>query len=354
MNRFLLLAFLASLGACSQVEDSGPVDRGGTGGAGGTGGTAGHGDVARDCGASYDPLRWIFVSTARRPNANAIMNSYAGPAIVETSAADGFELAFEEEAAGGAKVTARAMISSSLPLPLLPLGARVWFALNPIVEGFLFGPWTQTMSIRDREGGTLLLGFAKDSPAPFDEPVSARGVTAVCTEIAPETCFPDRTLTHQEVEIAGDATVKIADGHMGIVAIGGVDYDVTVNARSYSAAAPTQCADAYLPHGLNVAVMAHDPAPIIAGLEIDTGPRTCAVTAPVRTCDPSCPAGQYCWDLYDHDTYCGGTACTAACCTDADCVAFYASDPNASNARCGADHLCDPTGFGGAFFCAAR
>ena len=74
----------------------------------------------------------------------------------------------------------------------------------------------------------------------------------------------------------------------------------------------------------------------------------------MRTCDPACPAGQHCWDFKDHDPYCGGKACTAACCTDADCVAFYANQSGAANARCGTDHLCDPIGFGGAFFCAAR
>ena len=84
------------------------------------------------------------------------------------------------------------------------------------------------------------------------------------------------------------------------------------------------------------------------------GAPACVPTAPARTCEPDCPAGQSCWDFKDYDRYCGGKACTAPCCTDADCVAFFSSHANAANARCGTDHLCFPVGFVGSFFCAAQ
>ncbi len=85
-----------------------------------------------------------------------------------------------------------------------------------------------------------------------------------------------------------------------------------------------------------------------------TGGPACVPTAPARVCEPACLSGHYCWDFEDHDPYCGGQACTGACCRDADCIAYYAGHANAANARCGADHLCDPIAFGGSFFCAAR
>src|SRR4029079_8860661 len=164
-------------------------------------------------------------------------------------------------------------------LPHFPTGARVWFTLTPLAIPFTFGPSQQAMAIRARQGGALLLGSIRETPPPFEEPISIRGVSPGCVEPYQNSCFPGATVTHQVVEIAGDTTVNIADGRWGTVPIGGVAYDVSVFAKSVSGVTTTTCADAYTPYGVTLAVVVHDPAPIIAGLEV-AGP-ACAPTAPV-------------------------------------------------------------------------
>jgi hypothetical protein len=62
--------------------------------------------------------------------------------------------------------------------------------------------------------------------------------------------------------------VKIGDRQVGTVGIGGVTYEVGVFAQSVSGAKPSKCADAFTPFGVALVVIAQDPAPIIAGLEI--------------------------------------------------------------------------------------
>jgi hypothetical protein len=103
--------------------------------------------------------------------------------------------------------------------------------------------------------------------APFDDPVAVRNVTDGCSEPNEDLCFPGSTLVHQNVEIAGDVVVTIADRQPGTVPIDGVAYDVTVFAENVVGGTQGQCADAFKPFGVSLSVIAHDPAPIIAGLD---------------------------------------------------------------------------------------
>ena len=198
--------------------------------------------------------------------------TYEGPAIVERSSATELVMAFTPTDARDAGATSalplHARIHGLSPMPAFPLGARVWLSKSPAGDPpfSFFGPASWSIAVRDKQGGRLLFGAAKEPAKAAFAPLSFDNVRAVCSGAYSDSCASG-SVTHSSVEVHGDTAVVITDGQTRAVRAGGVDYDVTVMARDITTT-NVRCADYYAYDGLAVDVRARDLGPLVAGLEV--------------------------------------------------------------------------------------
>ena len=201
-------------------------------------------------------------------------------------------------AAAHATITAVTAIPSAPtrfePMPIFPVGAKVWLTKNPAAESTLFYPQPSSIVVRDRQGGTLLFAAVRNTEPPLTSPVVLSAVSDDCAAMGANFCTRNATVTHQTVAIHGDTAVTVRDGETTVVTIGGIAYDVSVLARRTSSPAGSgSCPDYYPPIGVSLDVWARDLASRIAGLEVG------ALPACVMGNDPEQSASI---SLYDSDT----------------------------------------------------
>lgn len=250
-TRLLLSAALAaSLAACNHRASDVSPDGGGT-----DTGTK----LCGDHGGLLPRLSSSTVGIGTRP--------FDGPAIVERSVPTELVLAF-----GGAPGTAPLFHSKFWglqPLPVLPVGAKVWLtkslAGDPPFRAFgVPPPWS--FAIRDAKDGHILVGAASKPGKEAPPPIPFDNVQTSCTDAYKDECVAG-TVVYSTVDVHGDVPVTIADNETRTVPLGGVDYDVTMMARTITATSGG-CADYFVMDGIGMEVRAKDPAPLVAALEV--------------------------------------------------------------------------------------
>lgn len=251
---------------------------------GGTGGTSG----SSGCGTHDRFGPKLAVGTV----GSAGGDSYDGPAIVERSTSKELLLYFVlPGATGGTGGTGpdsglpastqdiHATITGLDPMPLLPPGAKLWLSKSPAgnqesgVLMYGIAPWS--ISVRNRQGGDLLFGAARNEFNVAASPVQIGAVTPDCTaaNVNPSGCTPGASVTYSSVEVEGDPPVVIHDSVPGTVTLGGIEYDVRATAQKLSAAGVT-CEDYHSSDDSGVAldVQAKNLADLVAALEVGDPP----------------------------------------------------------------------------------
>ena len=238
-----------SSGGTAGQSATGATTAGGVAGAtvGGTGGTSG----SNSCGThdQFGPR------LAVRTIGSAGGDPYDGPAIVEQSTSDKLVLYFVlPGATGGTDGTGpdsglpastqdiHATITGLDPMPILAPGAKLWLSKNPAgnqeSEVLMYGiaPWS--LSARNRQGGDLLFGAARNQFDAVASPLRIGTVTPDCTalDVDPYSCTPGASTTYSSVEVEGDTPVVIHDSVPGTVTLGGIEYDVRATAQKLSSA----------------------------------------------------------------------------------------------------------------------
>jgi hypothetical protein len=285
---------------------AGPIGgAGGTGGAGAIGGDGGTGGAGAGAiggaGGTADPnvcgVRDAFGTHLRVSGADISdgpRDMYDGPAAVERSTNDDLLLAYTAPQttgtdAGGADPDAAAQPATPLshavitglePMPLFPLGAKVWLSvyfvniagINTLIRT---NPWS--IEVRDREGGVLLFGAALNpwdggprSPVPISAPAADCTIGDYKPQCSQNTGTGTWTMTYQSVTMQGDTSVVLHDSQPGKVSLGGIDYDVRLTARKlggncYLNLSPNE-------DGIALDIQASDLPSRVAGLDIGTPP----------------------------------------------------------------------------------
>ena len=236
-----------SSGGTAGQSATGATTAGGVAGAtvGGTGGTSG----SNSCGThdQFGPR------LAVRTIGSAGGDPYDGPAIVEGSTSQELRLYFVlTGATGGTGGTGpdgglpvgnqeiHVSITGLDPMPLLASGAELWLSKNPAgnqeSEVLMYGiaPWS--LSARNRQGGDLLFGAARNQFDTAASPVRIGTVTPDCTalDVDPYSCTPGASTTYSSVEVEADTPVVIHDSVPGTVTLGGIEYDVRATVQQLS------------------------------------------------------------------------------------------------------------------------
>lgn len=160
-------------------------------------------------------------------------------------------------------------------MPLLPVGAKVWLSDNPpngnTQRALQYYDPPQSISVRDREGGTLLFGAARDDFDTVASPVRIGAPSDDCTGPNPgaSSCSASPTITYEAIEIEGDTPVVVHDSQPGRISLGGVDYDVRLAARRLSERTGFNCGNQ---DGTALDIQAVDLATLAAALDTGTGP----------------------------------------------------------------------------------
>jgi hypothetical protein len=275
---------LEDLSDAGQGGSTGGLGTGGSAAVGGTGGTSG----ANACGTHdrFGPSLAVYTI------GSAGGSPYDGPAIVEGSTNDELLLYFVLTGAtggtggtgpdGGLPASNQAMHASIIgldPMPLLPPGAKLWLSKDPAgkqeTDVLMYGiaPWS--ISVRNRQGGDLLFGAARNDFNAAASPVRIGAVTPDCTaaNVNPSGCTPGASVTYSSVEVEGDAPVVIHDSVPGTVTLGGIEYDVRATAQKLSAAGVT-CMDyhSWDDSGVALDVRAKNLAALVAALDVGDPP----------------------------------------------------------------------------------
>ena len=276
VHRLFVPVLVCGLAACGGSLPGDRVDagagRGGGGGGGGWGG-GGAGNVAGGCG-THEPLGPSGQVTTMGPTGGA---AYDGPAIIERSNEESMVVTFlPPGTSGGTTLPMHAEIARMQPMPILPVGARVWLskfpAGNPQPPPLSFVPLPWALSLRSRQGGALLFGMSRDAQEQTAAPVRVRAPVVICTEANPDPCGPGSLVSYGAVEVQGDRGVVVADSETGVVPMGGIDYDVRVGAQRSTPTTGGACGDYYPPNGMSLDVRAHDLAPLAAALTVEPLP----------------------------------------------------------------------------------
>jgi hypothetical protein len=272
VRRLFIPLFVFCLAACG---GSLPADRpdaaAGTGGGGGSGAIGGEaGIVAGGCG-THEPLG----PSARVNTLGPVGGAYDGPAIIERSNEQSMVIIFQSAAAdGGAPLPVHAEITQLTPMPILPVGARVWLSKLPAGNqpsfSFSLQPWA--LSLRNRQGGDLLFGMSRDAQDQAASPVRVGAPTPRCSGPNPDFCGPGSVVTYEAVEVRGDRDVVVGDSETAVVPIGGIDYDVRVGAQHSTQPTSGVCGDYFPPNGVSLDVRAHDLAPLASALAVEPLP----------------------------------------------------------------------------------
>lgn len=275
-----------SSGGTAGQSATGAVTAGGVAGAtvGGTGGTS----SSNGCGTHDRFGPRLAVQTI----GSAGGDPYDGPAIVERSASDKLILYFVLPGATGStggtgpdgglpagSQDIHATITGLDPMPLLAPGAKLWLSKNPAgnqeSDVLMYGiaPWS--ISVRNRQGGDLLFGAARNQFDAAASPVRIGAVTPDCTaaNVNPSGCTPGASVTYSSVEVEGDTPVVIHDSVPGTVTLGGIEYDVRATVQKLSAAGAV-CSDYHSSDDSGVAldVRAKNLADLVAALEVGDPP----------------------------------------------------------------------------------
>jgi hypothetical protein len=227
------------------------------------------GPAVGQCGGLHD----LFGPKLRVQTFGLERGVYDGAAVVERSTSEELILYFEAAAAGdaGTPVVRRATLSGLAPMPLFPVGGRVWLSKDPAGSS-PFSPYQRApgwaLSMRDREGGRLLLGAAVNSTSPA-APIAVGERTDTCAEHNPACSGPDARVFYEAVEVRGDSLVTIEDSETAIVRLDGNDYEVRVTARHETSDSAGCASDYYADNagGVSVDVQAADLSQLIDGLE---------------------------------------------------------------------------------------
>ncbi len=257
MGSLLLLANGASCGEAKPLDDAG------------THGNSADSAAANKCGVrNYSSSAGV---TVLGPD-NVL--PYEGPAIVERSVPNDLILAFTPT---GAATPAHARLFSLPPkFSSLPVGAKVWIAKSADPPFLSFGPALPAwFTLRDKKDGHFFMASGADAAAALYAPFTFDNKKATCTGPFDDQCASG-TATYSSVDVHGDSTVAIEDGHTGTVPAGGVAYDV--NIVSKTVANPiVRCGDYFGPdERFGVDIKAKDPASLVATLEMGP-PIACAL-----------------------------------------------------------------------------
>lgn len=169
------------------------------------------------------------------------LGRYDGPAVVERSTADDLILDFEVPS-GMRHLQVNRRSSSALPLLLLPASAQVWLSASftDVYGGTEPAPlwYPGSWSVRDREGGALLLGEMREladpaGPIEVGEPVDG------CVE--PKLVC--RQIVHQSVALLGDDAEVVGDGQTVTVTVAGLEYLAHVSAQRWTLRTDAYCTD---------------------------------------------------------------------------------------------------------------
>jgi hypothetical protein len=255
--------------ACSSGGRPGP-ETGGVSGSG-TGGTAGAAGTARTGGAGGNSCSerdslWSALqawTTGPVPIADRT-GGYDGPAVVERSTLDEMVLFFASSGAGATADPAgefHSTLSGWSDLPVLPLGASVWFSKHPLANPMAsFIPQTDSFQVRAAEGGMLILATSTAGTAP---PISVSNRTTTC--VGSGAGCEDGTTTYYSVDVEGDTPVTI-DNSTSIVTIGGRAYDIRVGSFDESPSSH-KCSDYFARGGTSMDVRLED----VTGLALPAG-----------------------------------------------------------------------------------
>lgn len=217
------------------------------------------------CGEPAEGLR-VSMGVIGPPDAT----TYDGLVIVERSTPTQLLLAF-----GEGELVRRAGVSAYPALPLFPVGARLWLTTVPTVQPPLhaFGQETSSAwTLRDRQGGTILMGASWQAPSDPAAPVTARAGADTCVADHPYCSSPDAAIYRQAVEVFADETVVFADDEVRSISIDGRGYRARAAASRETGSA---CAADYYPDlqtRLSVWVVAEDLSALLANVEVGEPP----------------------------------------------------------------------------------
>ena len=269
----LLSSGLGCSGTSQQHGAQGAVnDDGGSSNSGGSGGSGGGTESGADAGATCG-MRAPFGPNLSVHTLGPTGGPYEGPAIVERSTANDLFLYFEprDPRMDAADTTAmHARITGLDPMPVLPIATKVWIANTPAGDesgglGYPAPGWA--LSVRNRQGGTLLFGAAFKLTDAISVPVATGAVTPFCTGRNPMCSLGSSEVTYADVEVLGDTPVTIRDSETAVVRLAGIDYDVRVSAQQVTPAADCRIADYAPDSGVSLDVRAKELAGLLDTLE---------------------------------------------------------------------------------------
>jgi hypothetical protein len=268
---------------CSSTREDAPPDGGGHGagvGGVGPGGGAGGSSLGGAGGGATCTVDATHASVDHQLTftAQGLASTplYDGTAVVERSTADGLVLAYALPASPTDGPPQHVTIGGLDPMPILPLGARVWLTKQDVPK--LYNPFFEVpswaISIRDRQDGQILFGGFKidlrdaAAPLPTGAPVAIGVVTPGCSEATVNSC-EGATITYLDVDVLGDSPQRIGHGETRSVTVGGVTYDVAIRAWEVTGQ-PTAsfCSDTGYSDSIGATVVAHDLAAAISGVDV--------------------------------------------------------------------------------------
>jgi hypothetical protein len=222
------------------------------------------------CGEITESLRFGF-SAYGTPDPT----TYDGPVTVERSTSTDLWLTL-----GSAELAPRLQMVdfSGASLPVIPVGARLYLTKVPTVEPPLSFAATSirwAWSLRDHEGGTLLMGSSWGAPSDPAAPVAVRVGSDSC--IAPNSSCTsvDAAIFHQSVEVFADETMLFEEGGVRSTTIDGTKYRVEATSTREVG---RNCAGDHTvttEPAVRVSVVAEDLESLLEDLEIGEPP-TCS------------------------------------------------------------------------------
>jgi hypothetical protein len=222
------------------------------------------------CGEITESLRF-GISALGTPDPT----TYDGPVTVERSTRQDLWLTL-----GSAELAPRLQLLdfSGAALPLFPVGARLHLTKTPAVEPpsrFLASSNRWAWSLRDHEGGTLLMGSSWGAPSDPAAPVAIRVGGDSCVAPNSSCASADAAIFHQGVEVLADETMLFEEGGVRRITIDGIKY--LVEAASTREVGKSCFGDhvATIEPTAWVNVVAEDPESLLENLEIGEPP-TCS------------------------------------------------------------------------------
>jgi hypothetical protein len=283
MLRLMMMGTLVVTIAAASGCGGSLTPNGGTGGSPGTGGGANNG--GRPTGGSTgfgggvggadgslctlgmdSPQLW-----ARGTDYLGLSFDYDGPASVAQSSTDSLTLSISVPADAGTadagNGTTGVQITGMTPMPLFPVGARVWLTKSKDGTQGFGPPPSSSFAVRTGQGGTLLFGGAIGPYGPLSFPVQVDQFTVVCSERDGE-CAPNSSISFAGAVVTGDSPVYVAPDELGSILLGGALYQVRLFAASEPVTQPVNCTDFFGESDVQIDVRSTNLANLIGGLPI--------------------------------------------------------------------------------------